>query len=345
SLLACLLQIFYFSPISPDPLELPPASTTLDFPWNNHLQKVIKLGEGILTKPEDVCIDEEGALYTATRDGWIKKMHTNGSWEDWNMIATDSLLGLTISSTPGHLLVCDAINGLLEVEKDRITVLASEVNGSKISFADDVIQASDGNVYFSDASTKFGFHDWYLDMLEAKPHGRLLMYNPSTKETSILLDNLYFANGVALSKNQDFLVVCETWKFRCLKYFLKGDDKGKTEIFVENLPGGPDNIKLAPDGSFWIALLELRLNGLNFVHKSKAAKHFLVAFPKLMELTKGVNKRAMVVNVGSDGNIINKLDDSDGKVMSCVTSVLEHDGHIYLGSLNTDFIGKLQLNN
>ncbi|KAF5194388.1 Strictosidine synthase-like [Thalictrum thalictroides] len=272
-------------------------------------------------------------------------MHTNGSWEDWNMIPTDSLLGLTTSSTPGHLLVCDAISGLLEVEKDRITVLASEVNGSKISFADDVIQASDGNIYFSDASTKFGFHDWYLDVLEAKPHGRLLMYNPSTKDTSILLDNLCFANGVALSKDQDFIVVCETWKFRCLKYFLEGDNKGKTEVFVDNLPGGPDNIKLAPDGSFWIALLEMRLNGLEFVHKSKVAKHFLAAFPKLIELLKGVYKKAMVVNVGSDGKIVNKLDDSNGKVMSFVTSVLEYDGHIYLGSLNTNFIGKLQLDN
>lgn len=33
--------------------------------------------------------------------------------------------------------------------------------------------------------------------------------------------------------------------------------KGKTEIFVDNLPGGPDNINLAPDGSFWIALIEV----------------------------------------------------------------------------------------
>ena len=47
-------------------------------------------------------------------------------------------------------------------------------------------------------------------------------------------------------------------RFRCLKYWLKGEDKGKTEIFVENLPGGPDNIKLAPDGSFWIALLQVQ---------------------------------------------------------------------------------------
>ncbi|KAM0974991.1 hypothetical protein ACFX2C_018086 [Malus domestica] len=44
-------------------------------------------------------------------------------------------------------------------------------------------------------------------------------------------------------------------RFRCLRHRLVRD-KGKTEIFVENLAGGPDNICLAPDGSFWIALLQ-----------------------------------------------------------------------------------------
>lgn len=75
-----------------------------------------------------------------------------------------------------------------------------------------MIEASDGDIYFSDASTKFGFGNWYLEMLEARPHGRVLKYNPVSNETTIVLDNLAFANGVALSKDQDYLVVCETWK-------------------------------------------------------------------------------------------------------------------------------------
>lgn len=80
------------------------------------------------------------------------------------------------------------------------------------SFADDVIEAADGSLYFSIASTKFGLHDWYMDMLEARPHGQLLRFDPSTNQTSLVLDNLNFANGVALSKDQDFLIVCETFK-------------------------------------------------------------------------------------------------------------------------------------
>lgn len=79
-------------------------------------------------------------------------------------------------------------------------------------FADDVVEASDGSLYFSVPSTKFGLHEWYLDVLEAKPHGQLLKYNPSLNKTSVILHDLAFANGVALSADQDYLIVCETWK-------------------------------------------------------------------------------------------------------------------------------------
>ncbi|KAB1209510.1 Protein YLS2 [Morella rubra] len=345
-ILVCLLafttQVLFFSPISPRALDLPIASSASSLPTNSRLQRAIKLGEGFVRAPEDVCLDKEGTIYTATRDGWIKRLHRNGSGENWKMIDSNTLLGITLTKE-GDLVVCDAEKGLLNVGEEGITVLATHVNGSKIRFADDVIEASDGSLYFTVASTKFDLHNWYLDVLEAKPHGLLLKYDPTSTETSIVLDDLCFANGVALSRDEDYLVVCETWKFRCLKYWLKGEDKGKTEIFIENLPGGPDNINLAPDGSFWIALLQLTSDGLEFVHTSMASKHLVATFPKLIRIVNGVYKKAAVVNVAADGKIIRKFDDPNGKVMSFVTSALEWEDHLYLGSLNSNFVGKLPL--
>lgn len=342
-LLALILQIFFSSPISPTTLELPPASLVSSFPSNNRLQGVVKLGEGFLENPEDVAVEENGVLYTATRDGWIKRLYRNGSLENWRRLGGDTLLGITVA-TNGGIFVCDAEKGLLKVTEEDIIVLASHVDGVKINLADDAIVASDGTIYFSAASSKFGLHEWHLDLLEAKPHGQLLKYDPSTKETSILLNNLGFANGVALSKDEEFLVICETWKFRCLKYWLKGEKKDETEIFVENLPNGPDNINLAPDGSFWIALIKVFTERWRFVHTSKVAKHVIAAFPGLMNVVGGARKGAMVVNVAADGSIVRWLDDSNGTVMSFVTNALEFEDHLYLGSLNSNFIGKLPLN-
>ncbi|XP_030444464.1 protein STRICTOSIDINE SYNTHASE-LIKE 4-like [Syzygium oleosum] len=341
--LAVVLQIFIFSPISPDLLHLPEPSSLNSLPTNTILQGVGKLGEGIVKDPEDVLVDENGVLYTATRDGWIKRFHRDGSWENWTMLNSETLLGIT-ATRRGGIIVCDSEKGLLWVDEDGLAkVLLSHVNGSELRFADDIIEASDGSLYFSVASTKFDLHNWYLDVLEAKPHGQLLKFDPSSSRTSIVLDDLGLANGVALSRDEDFLIVCETWKFRCLKHWLKGDEAGKTEIFIDSLPGGPDNINLAPDGSFWIALVQLTSEGWEFVHASKAAKRFIATYPSMIEKVKGVHRKASVLHVGADGKIIKKLDDPDAKVISFVTSAFEFEDHLYLGSLNSNFIGKLPL--
>jgi sugar lactone lactonase YvrE len=105
------------------------------------------------------------------------------------------------------------MQGLLRVGKDGVTtLLASEVEGSAIRFADAAIEASDGTVYFSDASTRRGFDRWFLDFLESRPTGRLLRYDPRGGETSVVLDQLGFANGVALLRDEAFVVVCESWR-------------------------------------------------------------------------------------------------------------------------------------
>lgn len=50
----------------------------------------------------------------------------------------------------------------------------------------------------------------------AEPSGRFLKYSPVTKETSVLVRNLQFPNGVSLSKDRTFLVFCEGSRGRLL---------------------------------------------------------------------------------------------------------------------------------
>lgn len=71
---------------------------------------MVKTGEGVLKGPEAICVDEKGrALYTATRDGWVKRLHPNGTWEDWRRTVGSSptLLGITYSTLTNHVLACD----------------------------------------------------------------------------------------------------------------------------------------------------------------------------------------------------------------------------------------------
>ncbi|KAL7136876.1 hypothetical protein ABFS83_10G059200 [Erythranthe nasuta] len=352
-LLACTLpialQIIFLSLESPSgALEIPPPSSVLAAPSNGKLQEVIKLGEGVLKQPEDVAVDKLGVLYTATRDGFIKRLHKNGTLENWRQINSDALLGLTVTAA-GDLIVCDAdmfwSSYLFRFHIWTSMITKNTFGSSRFKilhfyFADDVVESSDGVLYFSVASTKHGFHNWQLDAHETKHNGQLVKYDPLLNVASVVLHNLGFANGVALSADQDFLVVCETWKYRCLKHWVEGDLKEQTDIFIDNLPGAPDNINLAPDGSFWIALIQLRPR---FMYVSWALKYVIRVFPKLGKWMIGRQNKAMVVNIASDGSVVRSFDDPTGKVMSFVTSTLEFEGYLYFGSLQNDFIGKLPL--
>ncbi|XP_062189546.1 protein STRICTOSIDINE SYNTHASE-LIKE 4-like [Phragmites australis] len=331
--------------IQPNPS--PPPPPTPRYPPNNLLQRLEKLGEGALRAPEDVYVDAAAgwAAYTATRDGWLQRMHpNNGSWERWRFVGGTGLLGIAPSAdSTGTMLVCDADRGLLRVGEEGVTLLASEVDGSTIRFADAAVEASDGMVYFSDASARFGFDRWMLDFIESRPTGRLLRYDPRTGETSVVLDSLGFANGVALPRDEAFVVVCESTRFRCMKVWLKGEKAGMAETFIDNLPGAPDNIRLGSDGSFWIALIQLRSPRLDLINRWSLTKRIVASFPALIEWSKATAKGAMVAQVSEDGKIIRLLDDSEGKVINFITSVTEFNGDLFLGSLSTNFIGKLSL--
>ncbi|KAL9444857.1 hypothetical protein AB3S75_017947 [Citrus x aurantiifolia] len=335
-LLAFTLQIFF---------SLPPVSSDSLLPMISTFQGLIKLGEGVVNYPEDVAVDRNGVVYTATSDGWIMRLQNNETWENWKLIHSQTLLGITATKEKNNLIVCDSDKGLLKVSENGVTVLASHVTGSKLRFTNDVIEASDGSLYITVSSTKFAPKAYYLDLVEGEPHGQLLRYDPSSKQASIVLEGLYFANGVALSKHGDFVVVCESWKFRCIKHWLKLGDKRDREIFIENLPGGPDNINLAPDGSFWISLIKMNSSAVETVHSSKNRKQLLEEHPELMNqlMSTGKGAAANVVKVSANGSIIREFNDPNAKNISFVTSALEFHGNLYLASINSNFIGKLPL--
>ncbi|KAL8460484.1 hypothetical protein ACS0TY_032143 [Phlomoides rotata] len=100
-----------------------------------------------------------------------------------------------------------------------------------------------GMLYFTDASYKHSLKEALQDVLEGRPYGRFLSYDLPTKQARVLLKDIYTANGVVVSPNQSFVVVCETAMRRCIRYCIQGPKKGSVDIFIENLPGFVDNIR------------------------------------------------------------------------------------------------------
>ncbi|XP_076912461.1 protein STRICTOSIDINE SYNTHASE-LIKE 5-like [Bidens hawaiensis] len=218
-----------------------------------------KIGVGQLIGPEDIAYEPKpGFVYTGCGDGWIKRVKLNdlaGETVVENWVNTGGRpLGVSVADS-GDVFVADAFKGLIKVSLDgEIEVLTDEAEGVKLGFTDCVVVAKNGMVYFTDGSSKYGYDKGMLPLLEGRPHGRLLSYDPLTKQTQVLARDLYFSNGVELSPNQDVVNFCESFMMRCSRYYLQGDKNGSIDVFIDGLPGFPDNLRYDGDGHYWLAI-------------------------------------------------------------------------------------------
>lgn len=320
----------------------PPQAPALAGPTapNTALLDASLIALGKVWGPEDVAVDGQGRVYAGTQDGLIVRIDSAGQVETW-VDTGGRPLGLDWDPR-GNLIVADAYKGLLSIDPaGNLSVLSTGLADGAFGFTDDVDAASDGLIYFTDASSKFGQGEYALDLLEFRPHGSLLVYDPKTGETRRLLDNLYFANGVALSSDESFLLVNETWKYRILRYWLKGERAGQHEVFIDNLPGFPDGVSGNGMGTFWVALPSPRKDDVDSMHTRPWLKNIVARLPKWM-LPKAI-EYGLVLALDEQGRIVASYHDPDGQHLREITSVEEHQGSIYLGSLGNDRIGQLVL--
>ena len=96
------------------------------------------------------------------------------------------------------------------------------------------------------------FRAYAIAMQTGDKTGRLLKYDPRTKEVTVLLRGLSFSNGVALSKDKDFVLVTETTTAKVTRYWLQGQKSQLSDTFTQ-LVGCPDNIQRNIHGEFWVA--------------------------------------------------------------------------------------------
>ncbi|ERM96166.1 hypothetical protein AMTRI_Chr09g34270 [Amborella trichopoda] len=302
-----------------------------------------RVAEGLVMGPEDLAYDaQEGAVYVTTADGWVKKVEGvayGGEIAVRNLSFTGGRpLGVALGPSK-EVFVCDAYKGLLKVADNKVEVLSDGAEGVKFKLADGLDVASDGTIYFTDASYKYDLDHHMLDIFEGRPHGRLLRFEPSTGETHVLLKGLYFANGLALSPNQDFLVYCESTLARCVKYWIEGDKKGSTEIFIDKLPGVPDNIRYDGEGRFWIGLATGKTAFFNIMLKYAVVRKAMVIVSKFIMLPE-FQMNGGVLAVSLTGEAIALYSDPE---LSKVTGGIKIGKYLYIGYLDKSYIGRLDL--
>ncbi|WCL48450.1 SMP-30/gluconolactonase/LRE family protein [Leptospira sp. GIMC2001] len=310
---------------------------------NQKLESARKIALGKIDGPEGLEIDRLGNIYAGTANGDIVRIQAGGDDPEWIANTGGRPLGIQLDAK-GNLVVCDSYKGLLSIDTEgKIEVLTTESNGVPFAFTDDLDIARDGKIYFSDASFKFTQKEYLYDLLESRPYGRLLVYDPKNKTTTTLLEKLFFANGVALSKNEDFVLVNETYRYRITKYWLKGSKSGTSEIFIDNLPGFPDNITRSDNGEFYLALFTKRNSQMDNMHPSPWKKKFTSFLPKF--LWPSPEPYGFVLRLSEKGEILESYQDPSGKNMRAITHAQKKGNTLYLGSLYSNWIGILDIKN
>jgi len=286
--------------------------------------------------PEDVVVDAEGWVITGLADGRI--LRVNPETTEIRLLAHTGgrPLGLELFED-GRLLICDSRLGLLEANPltGEVKTLLHKLDGQPLMFCNNAAIASDGTVYFSDSSKRYGIDEWRKDIVENIPTGRLLCRRPNGV-VEVLLEQLHFANGVALAADESWLVVAETGVSRLMRVWLKGDRAGQAEVFCDNLPGVPDNMSTGGDGLIWVAMAAPNNALLARLHKAPYVVRQLASrLPRAVQPEP--ERTVWVLALDGAGDVVHNYR-WDGEHYHMVTGVREHGGRLYMSSLEEDGI-------
>ncbi len=337
-------------PVQPVAWKAPPAPGYVGVhavnPWLGNLT-LIPLGPE--SGPEHVALGPDGKLYAAVASGSILRMNPDGSEQIVFSRTGGRVLGFDFDAS-GHLIAADAMLGLLAIDKNgKSRLLSDQVAGDPIRYADAVVVAKTGKIYFSDASRRFAPRDWggtfeaaVLDILEQQATGRILEYNPANQRTRVVAQGLSFANGVALSEDQQTLLVAETGRYRIWKIDVNAraldvrQPSPQASVLLDNLPGYPDNLMRGQFGLIWVGLSGPRSPVVDRMAEQPFLRAVTLRLPRfLWPLPKPYGH---VFAFTEDGQVHVDMQDPQGKYPES-TGVTETPDRLYFQNLHNKVLG------
>ena len=317
----------------------PPPSTPLPEPDMDAALVVVGLSGDA---PEDVVADTEGNIWTGVEDGRLMRLAGDGTGAQVIADTRGRPLGLAVARD-GRLLICDSRRGLLRCDptSGKLETLVSQVARRPLAFCSNVVEASDGTIFFTQSAEGFGYEYYKGAVLEARATGSLFRRN-NDGTVDVLASGLYFANGVTLTADESAVVFAESMGCRLSKYWLTGQRAGSITALVTELPGYPDNISTGSDGRIWVALASER---------NRVSEWLLPRTPIARKLLWRLPYRWMpdlkptvwaVAFDPDDGHVVNQLRTTH-PAFGLVTGVAETRGRLWLGCIGAPALGYVSL--
>jgi sugar lactone lactonase YvrE len=308
----------------------------------------IELGDDV--GPEHIAIGPDGKLYAAVGGGKLLRMSPDGSRREVFASTGGRVLGFDFDAA-GNLIAADAFKGLLSVTPDgHITLLTDRVTpDDPIHYADGVVVASDGVIYFTDASTRFSPSAWggtfeasVLEIMEQGASGRVLAHDPATGRTWVVAHGLSMGNGIVTSSDGRHLIVNETGRYRIWKIDARavnlglGAPSSQASVLLDNLPGYPDNLTRGRAGRIWVGLFKPRNPSADAIAMRPFVRSVLLRLPRATWPVPA--SYGHVFAIDESGHVLEDLQDPTGTSRE-VTGATETADRLYIQSLHSPSIG------
>lgn len=352
-IIAGLLAYVFFWPVAASPVAWPaptPPGYVGPHQPNTRLADLRTIAIGREFGPEHIAIGPDGKLYATMTSGSILRMDMDGGAQELFAKTGGRVLGFDFDRQ-GRMIAADAMRGLILVTGEgRTEILTDRVTDKDpIRYANSVITAPDGLIYFTDASGRFAPAQWggtleasVLDILEQAATGRVLVYDPASATTRIVARGFSFANGIALSADGQSLFVNETGRYRIWKVDPRARDvdvatrSPQARVLRDNLPGYPDNLMRGREGRIWVGLFRPRNPAADALARWPVVRTMLLRLPRAM-LPLG-KPYGHIFAIDEDGNVLEDLQDPTG-IYPETTGATEIAGRLYIHSLHAPSIG------
>jgi hypothetical protein len=349
------------------------------------LQKIFERVEDgqtpLMKGAETIVFGSDGTMYVLTEEANLISMTDFESSEDGLSLTAEANLvkdlgigrplGGKFTPDGETLYIADAILGLIRLKNphnpaSKVELISNAVMDggvmTPILYANDVnIGPISGKVFFSDSSTiapdRLLKHQTWdtlyaskMDLARGVGTGRLLQYDPSTDEVTVLARNIHFANGVAVFVGKDqeeTIFLSETFGPRLLKYELKAGGLKGLEVFLDNkdMTGYVDGLDCS--GTMCYAVMPSAISPLHKLWTMLPAavdvffRTLLMTLPR--RLAPPVQKYGSILEVDPSTGAFRYFQDPNGLDIAMLCGVTERDGKLYLGSLKNDYIGVYNL--
>jgi hypothetical protein len=243
---------------------------------NDRLDASVPIGDPV-PGLDDVITAKDGSVYVSAGNK-VLKLSGDGLVDRGLVAEFDGDAGGLAIHPDGRLLVCVAGRGLAALDpKDPKPRWLESADGRSFAGLTAVSAAPDGRIFMVEGSTGRPPDQWRHDLMEKRSNGRLVVCGPELGNARVLLHDLPYPNGLAVSADGKQLWLTESWAHRLSRFALNADGIGPREVVASNLPAYPARVHLDPHGGFFLGMFARRTHLIEFVLKEDDFRQEMVA--------------------------------------------------------------------